>query len=117
MAALTQSSKAGPNAKSPTPNVLTASDTLTYQQGSGQELYFFNNTAGALTVTITGSAAINGAAVIGGGTINRNAGYNMGGAIPAGQMRYLRLDDIPDYLLGNVTLTGAAGLTCLLMGP
>lgn len=117
MAALTQNSQGGPNAKTFTSNTLTASDTLTYQPGTGQEIILINNTAGAVTATITGSAATSGSPVPGGGVVNYAAGYNFSGAIPVGGVRYLRLDDIPNYLLGAVAITGGTGLTALLMAP
>ena len=117
MAALTQSSKAGPNWKTPTINTLSASDTLTYQPGAGQELYLINTTAGALTVTVTGSAGAANTPVIGGGIANYSTGSTLGGAIAAGAGRFVRLDDIPNLLQGNVTLTGASGLSAILMGP
>lgn len=113
MAALTLSSKAGPNVRTVTPNTLTSSDTFTYFQGTGQEILLHNPTAGALSPTITGSAA-QSLAVPGGGTVNYAAGLAIG-SIAAGASRYIDLDEIAQYLVGTITITGGTGLLAWLM--
>lgn len=115
MAALTQSSKSGPGWKSETLGTLTASDTLTYFPGTGQELHLFNKTAGSLTPLMTGAAAVVQSAPLG-GTVNYAAGIGPG-ALAVGAAAMVRLDDIPGYLVGTITITGGTGLFYILTGP
>lgn len=111
MAALTQTSKAGPGARSATPNTLSASDTMVYTPGTGQEIVLHNTTAGSLTVTITGSAATT-VFPQGGGSINYASGLAV--TVAAGAAYVINCDAIANYLQGTITLTGASGLKAFI---
>ncbi len=89
---------------------LTASDTLAYVPGANMQMYLANNTAGALTATLVGSAAPATYAIqgTGGTTIALSAGKAV--AVPANSTVEVSLDDLALYLQGNITVTGGAGL-------
>ena len=93
---------------------LTASDTFTYVQGTGQTLRLRNTTAGALTVTITGSTAVSKTYYPDGGVVNYAAGFATV-SIPAttGDVTVF-LDRIQSYLSGTLTVTGGTGIKALL---
>lgn len=109
MAALTQTSKSGPNSRVANVNTLTASDTITYAQGQGQEIFFHNPTGGSITAVITGSAAVTGYPP-GGGQLNYATGLNV--IVPAGASRIVVCDNVQGFLQGNITITGGTGLMC-----
>ena len=77
MAVITPTLTTGPGQRAVTEITLGASDTLVYTQNSGQMLRLRNITAGALTVTITGSTSVSQTADQG-GTTNYAAGYSTG---------------------------------------
>jgi len=92
---------------------MTASDTLVYKPGTGQRLRLRNTTAGALTVTLTGSASVS-QTYPDGGIVNYAAGYSTGAiAATTGDVE-IPLDSIPGYLQGTVTLTGGTGIKAAL---
>jgi hypothetical protein len=92
--------------------VLTASDTMSYSQGSKQMMLLYNTTASIVTVTFTGSAATTISPPGYGGTISVAAGKAI--SVPASGSVLLDLDDISAYLQGNITLTGGVGVTAHL---
>ncbi len=112
MATLTQSSTGGPNARTITPQTLTSSDTFTYLPGVRQRLIFMNTTAGSITATITGSTATSIFAP-GGGSVNYATGLAV--VVPAGAARLVDCDNIANYLVGVIAITGGTGLTALLL--
>lgn len=91
---------------------LSASDTLTFSQGSRQQLFLYNPTAGLLTATLIGSTATTVSVPGYGGTVSVAGGK----AIPvaANSSVLVDLDDIYAYLQGNVTVTGGTGLVAHL---
>jgi hypothetical protein len=91
---------------------MTASDTLTYTQGTGQILTLHNNTAGALTVTINGSAVQTLNIPGYGGTVSTAAGKAV--AVAVNQTVLVELDDIYSFLQGTVSLTGGTGIIATL---
>ena len=99
-----------------TRTTMTASDTLAYVPGAGQQLYLANNTAGSLTVTITGSTAPATYVIpgTGGSTIAPSAGKVIG-PIPANTTVEVSLDDLSLYLQGTITLTGGTGITATVL--
>lgn len=95
-----------------TRSVLSASDTLTYNQGSKQVLVLFNTTAAAVTVTLTGSLASTVTPPGFGGTVSVAGGKAI--IVPASGTTHVELDDIYAFLQGNVTVTNGTGLTAHL---
>lgn len=91
---------------------LSASDTLVYVPGSGQVLFLYNPTAGALTATVQGSGATAISPPGYGGTISVAAGKAI--VVPANTTVAVQLDDISAYLVGNITVNGAATLVAHL---
>ena len=111
MAALTTTSLAVNGVGTATVNVATASDTLTYTAGVNQLLKLDNQTAGALTVVIKGTAPSAAYVVPNtGSTMDLTAGLSI--VLAAGVCKFVNLDKIKAYLDGTgvVTLSGAAGL-------
>lgn len=95
-----------------TRTVLGASDTLTYNQGSKQQLFLFNTTAAAVNVTITGSLATTISPEGYGGTLSVAGGKVI--TVPASGSTLVDLDDLSAFLVGSVTLTNGTGLTAHL---
>ncbi len=98
-----------------TETTMTASDTLTYLPKTGQILILRNATAGALTVTLTGSASVS-ASFPGVPFVNTSGGFSTG-SIAAGTVRAIPLDTIGEYLQGTVTLTGGLNMVASLLNP
>lgn len=96
-----------------TATTLGASDTLTYNSGTGQVLHLHNSTAGILTVVIDGASGTTVSVPgTGGASLDVSAGLSV--ALTAGQRKSIRLDTIYQYLQGAVTLSGASGLTAYI---
>lgn len=97
-----------------TRTALTASDTLTFQNGGGQTLSLYNTTASPVVVTLTGSAPSPIVPAGYGGSISTSAGKAV--TVPASGWTSLELDDIWPYLDGSgaVTVTGGTGLVAAL---
>jgi hypothetical protein len=95
-----------------TRSTLTASDTLTYINGSGQVLFLYNTTASPINVTITGDASTTINVPGYGGPISVSGGKVI--AVPASGSVYVDLDDLYAFLLGNVTVTGGTGIVAHL---
>lgn len=95
-----------------TRQVLTSSDTLQFT--GGQTLILENTTGGSLTVTITGSTATGVTPDGYGSTISTAGGYAI--TVAASTAKAVRLDTIRAWLSGTITLTGASGLTAILLG-
>lgn len=97
-----------------TRTTLTASDTLTFQQGGDQILFMYNTTASPITVTLTGTAPVSLSPDGYGGTISTAGGKAI--TVPASGSTHLELDDIWAFLAGTgvVTVTGGTGLTAHL---
>lgn len=111
MPAITITNFGGSGAKAVTEVTLTASDTFSYV--SGDIMVLRNATAGALTPTLDGADGTI-FPVPGLGDVNVAAGFSAG-AIPAGQVRAIRLDTISAYLAGVVTVTGGTGLVAFIL--
>jgi len=103
----TDSNVAGPFTATKT--ILTASDTLTYVAGSGQELILYNITASPVVVTIDGAG---GTTVVvpntGGTTLSVASGLAV--TVPANGFQIVLLDKVSAYLNGAVALTGGTGV-------
>lgn len=92
---------------------MTASDTLTYFSGTGQVLVLYNTTAAGVTVTFAGSTMPSTVPVAGvGGAFSLGAGKTV--TVPASGATVVDLDDIYQYLQGNVTVTNGTGLVAML---
>lgn len=93
---------------------MSASDTLTYQNGTGQVLVLYNTTASIVTVALTGNAMPATLSVPGlGGTVSLTGGKSV--SVPASGVTVVDLDDIYQYLAGgNVTITNGTGLVAML---
>jgi len=106
------SSSNGPTNLSRT--TLTASDTFTYVQGSGQTLALFNTTASAVAITIGGSLPTSLTPAGFGGIVSTAGGKSV--TVPASGATYLELDDIWAFLTGNgtITVTNGTGLSAVL---
>jgi len=97
---------------------LSASDTLTYVQGSGQKMILWNTTASPVNVTLTNAtpnANTNVPQALGfGGSIATGSGKVV--AVPASSTIAIDLDDYAAYLngAGAATLTGGTGVTAHL---
>jgi len=97
-----------------TRTTLSASDSLTFQQGSDQILLLYNTTASPVVVTLTGTAPVSLNPDGFGGTISTAGGKAV--TVPASGSTLLELDDIWAFLAGTgaVTVTGGTGLTAHL---
>lgn len=93
---------------------MSASDTLTYNQGNGQVLVLYNTTASAVTVALAGNAMPATLQVPGiGGTMSLTGGKSV--TVPASGSTVVDLDDIYQYLQGGtVTITNGTGLVAML---
>lgn len=111
--AQTNVSQAAPGPVTVSRTILSASDTLTYVQGSGQMLILFNTTASPVPATITGSAATTISPQGYGGTISVASGKVV--TVPASGTVIVELDEISAYLVGNITVTGGTGVTAHLI--
>lgn len=115
MATLAATSLTGYGSRAVTELTLGASDAFVYDPAAPKSLLVIRNpTAGALTLTITGSTASAAIAVPGYGTVSAAAGYSTG-SIAAGAARVIPLDSISEYLAGVITMTGGAGLVASLL--
>lgn len=115
MTTIVPTSAAPGNSRVVTETTMTSSDTLVYLPNTGQELILRNATAGALTVTLTGSASTN-VSFPNVPFFSVAGGYSTG-SIPAGAVRLIPLDTIGAYLQGTVTLTGGTGIVASLLNP
>lgn len=101
-----------------TRNALSASDTFTFVQGSGQKMVLWNTTASPVNVTFTNATPNSTISVPSsyglGGTISTASGKVV--AVPASSTVAVDLDDYAAYLNGGglATLTGGTGVTALL---
>jgi hypothetical protein len=93
---------------------MTATDTLTFNQGSGQVLVLYNTTASGVTIALTGNAMPSTLSVPGiGGTMSLAGGKSV--TVPASGATAIDLDDIYQYLQGtSVTITNGTGLVAML---
>ncbi|MCZ0963887.1 hypothetical protein [Paracoccus benzoatiresistens] len=113
MATITKTSMAGPGARAATETMLTATNVLTYEPGTGQVLILRNPTAGAVSSVIDGADGTT-FPVPGIGNVDVSAGFSVG-SIPAGAVRVIPLDPISAYLQGAINVTGT-GLVAILLG-
>jgi uncharacterized Zn-binding protein involved in type VI secretion len=88
--------------------IATSGDTLQYTRNKGQELWLFNTSSSAVTVTIDGNA---GVAVLvpgtAGTTVDVTAGLPI--SIPAEAFVYLPLDRAEAFLQGVVFISASTG--------
>ena len=108
------SNKGSNGAVNLTRTALTASDTLSYVQGSGQVLHLYNTTAAIVTVTLVGTAPTTLSPDGYGGTLSTAGGKAV--AVPANGWTVLELDDIWAFLTGSgtVTVTNGTGVVASL---
>lgn len=114
MAAIVDTSKQVAGPFTATKTILTASDTLTYTSGAGQELIMYNITASPVVVTIDGDG---GTTVVvpdtGGTTLSVASGLAV--TVPANGFEIVQLDKIKAYVAGNVAVTGGVGvIACII---
>ena len=110
MATITPTSLAGSRWRAVTEFTLTASDTFAYDPTSPNSLLYVRNpTAGALTLTVVGSTASAAIPIPGYGPVSAATGFSTG-SIAAGGARVVPLDSVNQFLVGEITLSGAAGL-------
>jgi hypothetical protein len=92
--------------------VLTAADTLVYQQGSRQMLFLYNTTASPVVVTINGTSAQTITVPGYGGTVSTSAGKAV--TVPATGATLVDLDDISAFCQGTVNVTNGTGVVAIL---
>jgi hypothetical protein len=96
---------------------LSASDTFVFVPNTGMILELHNNTAGALTPNIKGSAPSAAFPIPGAGdtTISLTAGLTVN--LGVNQSAIINLDAVEAYLegTGTVTITGGTGITAVLL--
>ncbi len=110
MPAIVATSALNPGVRASTRTTLGASgNPFTYASGQGGLLILHNPTAGALSPTITGSAAV--AQVIDqvGASVAFNSGYAVG-SIAVGAQVLIPLASIDPYLRGTIDITNGNGL-------
>ena len=116
MAAISNTSKSVLGAFTPTKTILSASDTLTFTEGTGQELLMYNITGSPVVVTLDGAS---GTTVVvpgtGGTTLSVASGYAV--TVAANGFSIVRLDTIPAYLNGAVAVTGGVGVIACITQP
>lgn len=113
MAAIPQTSAFADKIPTTVANItLSASDTMTYERGSGQIMVLYNPTAGTISPKFTGSTSTTISPDGYGGTVSVAAGKTV--AVPAGATVVVHLDDIYTYLSGNVTVTLGTGVIAQL---
>ena len=93
----------------PTKTILSASDTLTYTSGAGQELILYNITGSPVVVTLDGASGTT-VAVPGCGAATLSVAAGLDVTVPANGFQMVRLDTVPAYLVGAVTVTGGVGV-------
>ncbi len=96
----------------PTQTTLTSSDVLPYDATKSQLLVLINQTASTITATIDGADGTS-VPVDGLGSVSVSAGLSI--AVPANEIRMVRLQSIRSYLQGVVTVTGATGMRAQLI--
>lgn len=108
MATISNSSKDVLGAFTPTKTILSASDVLTFVTGANQELIMYNITASAVPVTFAGAGSTT-VTVTGAGALTASVA-SLVVTVPANGFQVVRLDTIPAYLKGVVTVTGGVGV-------
>lgn len=93
--------------------ILGASDTFTYVQGVNSKLILQNPTAGSLTITIDGASGTTVDVPGTGTTFSVAAGLAV--TVAAGTTKVVRLDTIPSYLQGIISVTGGTGAVAILL--
>ena len=96
-----------------TSTTMTASDTLTYVSGNGQELEVTNPTGSPIVLTIVGSGATTITPAGYGGSISVAAGKPF--TIAANSTQNIPLDGHSAFLAGTISLTGGTGLVARLI--
>ena len=110
MPAIVSTSALDPGVRAATRTTLTSSgNPFTYASGQGGFLILHNATAGALSPTITGSAAVAQVVNQVGLSVNFAAGFAVG-SIAAGNQVLIPLASIDPYLRGTIDITGGTGL-------
>lgn len=108
MAAVPSTSKNSLGQISPANILLAASgDTLVYKAGANQELWLFNTDIVSRTVTIDGSGGTT-VSVPGAGTLTVSVASGVAYTITAGNYALVRLDTIPAFLAGTVSIVADA---------
>lgn len=114
MAAIPNASKTGLGAINVPKTTLTASDTLTYVPGAGQELYLYNTTGSPVVVTIDGAGGTS-VPVTGAGSSTFSVAAGLAVTVPANDFTLVKLDTIPAYLTGAVAVTGGTGVVAIIV--
>src|SRR5690348_1274703 len=109
MAAVPSTSLSALGQISPTSILLaTSGDTLTYTAGANQQLTLFNTDVSSIAVTIDGASGTT-VAVPGAGTTTVSVASGVTYTVAAGAYAVVRLDTIPVYLTGAISITAATG--------
>lgn len=90
-------------AQSPTINILSLSDTITWEASQSVLFQLNNVTGGAVNVNFLGDAASTVSCGGLGDPIDVSGGYNV--ALLAGETKFVVLSSIKDYLDGNIAIT------------
>jgi hypothetical protein len=114
MAAITASNIEGVGWKAVTVTTLGASDTLTYDSGKDQILFLYNDTAGALTPLIDGSAASAAIPVPGFTPVSATGGITSA-SVAAGGACAMVLKANSAVMAGTIAITGGTGMIAVLM--
>lgn len=88
--------------------IATSGDTLVYSPNAGQELLMYNSSASDVVVTIDGA---NGTTVpiVGAGNLTASVAAGLAVTVTANSFSAVRLDTIPLFLQGAVSITAATG--------
>ena len=92
---------------------LGASDTFVYKQNVRQRLVLTNGTAGALTPLIDGDGSTS-ENIDGIGAVDVSAGFQIP-SMGIDEVISINTDSIRAYLKGTIAITGADGITAVLM--
>lgn len=114
MAAIPNASKTGLGPINVAKTALTASDTLTYNANTGQELYMYNTTGTPVVVTIDGNAGTT-VPVPGAGATTLSVASGLAVTVPANDFTLVKLDTISAYLKGVVGVTGGTGVSAIIL--
>jgi phage FluMu protein gp41 len=113
MATIASTLMTGTGQRTVTTTTLTASDTFTYVEGSGQILILRNGTGGPLSPVIDGAAGTT-VQVAGIGAVDVSGGYAVD-AIADGVTKAIPLDTIKEYLRGTIAVTGGTGIVASIL--
>ena len=86
----------------------TSGDTLTYTANTGQELWLFNTDVSPIVVTVDGASGTT-VPVPGAGATTLSVASGLAITVAAGTYQAVKLDTIPAYLNGVISIAAATG--------